>query len=169
MDVLAPGDRNRRTPVPSKSLEIPDGICYRGSSVRQKIVVSAAKFTFLGLALGANFFQSGCRNPVERQPDIAFEYKIAPDPPKTGPASFTLKLADSAGNPVNGARISLEGNMSHAGMRPVFSEAREVESGRYEATLDFTMRGDWIILLNITLPDGRKLQKQIDVKGVQTG
>ena len=80
-----------------------------------------------------------------------------------------LKLADSAGKPINGARINLEGNMSHPGMRPVFSEAREIESGRYEAPLEFTMRGDWFILFHITLPDGRKLQKQIDVKGVQSG
>lgn len=80
-----------------------------------------------------------------------------------------MKLADTSAKPINGARISLEGNMSHPGMRPVFSEAREVEPGRYEATLEFTMRGAWVILFHITLPDGRKLQRQIDVKGVQSG
>jgi hypothetical protein len=124
---------------------------------------------FVGLALCANLFQSGCHKTDEKPPDIIFEHKITPDPSRTGPAAFTLKLADSAGKPINGARISLEGNMSHAGMRPVFSEAREAESGRYEATLDFTMRGDWIVLFYITLPDGHKLQRQIDVKGVQPG
>jgi hypothetical protein len=124
---------------------------------------------FLGLAFCANLFQSGCHKTGEKPPDIVFEHKIAPAPPRTGSATVTLKLADSAGKPINGARINLEGNMSHPGMRPVFSEAREVESGRYEAPLEFTMKGDWFILFHITLPDGRKLQRQIDVKGIQSG
>jgi hypothetical protein len=121
------------------------------------------------LALWANLFQSGCHKTSEIPRDIVFVHKIAPDPPRTGSATVTLKLADSDGKTINGARISLEGDMSHPGMRPVFSEAREVEPGRYEAALEFTMRGDWIILFHITLPDGRKLQRQIDVKGVRSG
>ena len=124
---------------------------------------------FLGLAICANLFQGGCHKTSEAPPDIVFESKIEPDPPRTGLAKVRLKLADHAGKPINGARIGLEGAMSHAGMRPVFSEAGEVESGRYEATLEFTMRGDWVILFYISLPDGRKLQRQIDVKGVQSG
>jgi hypothetical protein len=28
------------------------------------------------------------------------------------------------------------------------------------------MAGDWIVLLRITLPNGQKLDRQIDVKGV---
>jgi hypothetical protein len=124
-------------------------------------------WAFLGLALFAHVFQSGCHKASEKPPEIVFEHQIAPSPPRTGSATVTLKLSDSAGKPINGARINLEGNMSHPGMRPVFSEARETESGRYEAPLEFTMRGDWFILFHITLRDGRKLQKQIDVKGVR--
>jgi YtkA-like protein len=104
----------------------------------------------------------------ETPPDLVFESKIAPDPPRTGPVTVTLKLADSVGRPIDGAKINLEGNMSHPGMRPVFSEAREVEPGRYEAALEFTMRGDWVILFHLTLPDGRRMQRQIDVKGVRS-
>jgi hypothetical protein len=120
------------------------------------------------LALCANLFQNGCHKTSETPPDIVFEHKIAPDPPRTGSATVALKLADSAGKPINGARISLEGNMSHPGMRPVFSEAIEAEPGRYEATLEFTMKGDWVIIFHITLPDSRKLQRQVDVNGVQS-
>jgi len=124
---------------------------------------------FLGLALCANVFQSGCHKASEKPPDIVIEHKLAPDPPRTGSATVTLKLADSAGKPIDGARINLEANMSHPGMRPVFSDAREVEPGRYESAIEFTMRGDWIIIVNIVLPDGRTLQRQIDVKGVLSG
>jgi hypothetical protein len=124
---------------------------------------------FLGLALCVNVLHSGCRKSSETPPDIVFESKVAPDPPTKGPATVTLKLADSAGKPIVGARVNLEGNMSHPGMRPVFGEASEVSPGRYEAALEFTMGGDWVILFHITLPDGRSLQRQIDVKGVRSG
>lgn len=134
-----------------------------------KIIVSSCGPTLLVLALCANVFQSGCHRASEAPPDIVFEHKIAPDPPKTGSATVTLKLTDSDGKPINGARINLEGNMSHPGMRPVFSEAHEVGPGRYEAALEFTMGGDWVILFHITLPDGRSLERQIDMKGVRSG
>jgi hypothetical protein len=124
---------------------------------------------FLGLAICANVLQSGCRKTSETAPDIVFESKVAPDPPTKGPATVTLKLADSAGKPIVGARVNLEGNMSHPGMRPVFSEASEAGPGRYEAALEFTMGGDWVILFHITLPDGRSLERQIDMKGVRSG
>jgi len=31
------------------------------------------------------------------------------------------------------------------------------------------MAGDWIVLLQITLPNGQKLERQFDVKGVLPG
>jgi len=56
--------------------------------------------------------------------------------------------------------------MSHAGMVPVFAEAREGEPGRYRATMNLSMAGDWVVLVHITLPDGRKLERQFEIKGV---
>jgi hypothetical protein len=29
------------------------------------------------------------------------------------------------------------------------------------------MAGDWVILLHVTLPDGKKLERQFDVRGVR--
>lgn len=68
--------------------------------------------------------------------------------------------------PVTGARIKLEGNMSHAGMVPVFADARETEPGRYQSSMELSMAGDWFVLVHVTLPDGRKLDRQFDIKGV---
>ena len=58
--------------------------------------------------------------------------------------------------------------MSHPGMSPVFAESSEVASGRYQAHIDFSMAGDWVLLLHIKLPDGETVERQIDVKGVRT-
>ena len=56
--------------------------------------------------------------------------------------------------------------MSHAGMVPVFADARETEPGRYQSTVELTMAGDWFILVHVTLIDGRKLDRQFEIKGV---
>jgi hypothetical protein len=81
---------------------------------------------------------------------------------------FTCTLWDSAAaRPLAGARVGLEGNMSHAGMRPVFATARETTPGTYAAEIELTMAGDWFILLDIQLADGRTLHRQVDLKGVR--
>ena len=45
-------------------------------------------------------------------------------------------------------------------------EGFPVESGRYRAYIVLTMAGDWVILAHVTLPDGPKLDRQIEVNGV---
>jgi hypothetical protein len=77
-----------------------------------------------------------------------------------------LNLSDAGGQPISGATVEIEGNMSHAGMAPVFAQAIEKEPGQYEAPLEFTMGGDWFILAKVTLPDGRHLERQINLPGV---
>ena len=102
-----------------------------------------------------------------KPPDIAVQYEIAPQPPRAGAITIDLKLTDKNGAAVGGARVDLEGNMSHAGMAPVSGEAKEIETGKYRGTLQLTMAGDWIVLVHITLPDGQKLQRQIELSGVR--
>lgn len=102
-----------------------------------------------------------------KPPDITLQYEIAPQPPRVGTATIDLKLTDKNGAAVGGARVDLEGNMSHAGMAPISSEAKEIETGKYRGTLQLAMAGDWIVLVHITLPDGQKLQRQIELSGVR--
>jgi hypothetical protein len=75
-------------------------------------------------------------------------------------------LHDANGLPISGAQVELEGNMNHAGMVPVFAEASEVAPGRYRAGMEFTMGGDWFILVRADLPDGRSMERKVDVPGV---
>lgn len=106
----------------------------------------------------------GCRN--EPASDLTLAHEVSPNPPRVGPVTITLRLTDTAGRQVDGARITLEANMSHAGMVPVFADARETEPGRYQSTMELSMAGDWFILVHVTLKDGRKLERQFDIKGV---
>jgi len=92
--------------------------------------------------------------------------QITPRPPRVGRSTITLLVTDATGALVPGSRIKLEGNMSHAGMTPVFAEAAEFEPGRYRANIDLPMAGDWIVSVHLTLADGTKVERQFDIKGV---
>ena len=103
---------------------------------------------------------------VPDTPEITVAWNVAPDPPRVGPVQVSLTLTEG-GQPVGDADVRLEGNMSHPGMEPVFSDAREVAPGRYEAPLDLTMAGDWFVLAQITLRDGRSLSRVSQLPGVR--
>lgn len=68
--------------------------------------------------------------------------------------------------PVTGARVRLEGNMTHPGMVPIFAYAAEAGPGRYEAPLELTMGGDWILTVTATLTDGARVRRRVDLPGV---
>jgi hypothetical protein len=105
---------------------------------------------------------------TEPTPDVLVEHEISPGPPRVGSNTVDLKLTDFASSkPLSGARVRLEGNMTHPGMTPVFADAKEVEPGRYRATLELTMGGDWVVLIHVVRPDGRRVERQVDVKGVR--
>jgi hypothetical protein len=109
---------------------------------------------------------AGCGRGDKDLPDVAMELVVSPEPPQLGPAAIAVTLHDARGDPIRGARVTLEGNMDHAGMVPVFADAVEVAPGRYQANMEFTMGGDWFILVHADLPDGRSMERNIDIPGV---
>jgi hypothetical protein len=120
-----------------------------------------------GFVGAAALLMVGCSRPIEPQPFVSIEHEISPQPARVGPVTVTFMLSDVSGNAITGAHIEVETDMSHAGMSPGFAEAKETEMGHYQAHLEFQMAGDWVILLHVTLPDGKKLERQIDVRGVR--
>ena len=122
--------------------------------------------TWIWLGLLVALILAGCRGGGGDLEDVNVDLAVTPDPPYVGPATVVVTLSDDAGQPISGAEMSLEGNMNHAGMIPVLTEASEVSPGRYEAALEFTMGGDWFFLVQVQLPDGRSLEHQVDVPGV---
>ncbi len=119
------------------------------------------------LACAAALAMTACRAGTATAQDISVREEIAPAPVREGTASVTIHLANAQGQPVNSAHINVEGDMAHPGMAPVFAGAAESSPGTYRAAIDFNMPGDWVILLHIRLADGRRIERQLDVKGVQ--
>jgi len=120
------------------------------------------------LAAGLLAVLAGCSGPgSDAAPDVKVDLSFQPNPPKVGAAEVLVTLADAGGQPLRGAAVKLEGNMNHAGMAPSFADAKEAEPGHYKGELNFTMGGDWFVLVNATLADGRKITRKVDVRGVK--
>lgn len=116
------------------------------------------------LVLGAGL---GCQSSGDNQRDIQISWEVEPNPPQVGAATINLALQDSTDRPVEGAQVTLEGNMSHPGMQPVIARATEEQAGTYSAEMDITMAGDWFIIVTSTLEDSTVVEHQIHLPGVR--
>jgi YtkA-like len=105
----------------------------------------------------------GCH--IQPDPDV----KIVPEvePHRVGQVTVTVRVTQpSTGKPITGANVRLEGNMSHAGMAAVFAETTEIEPGLYRTNMEFTMAGDWLLSVYVTLKEGLHVDRQFEIKGV---
>jgi hypothetical protein len=125
-------------------------------------------FALLLLAAMPWVMAAGCRKPAGASGDILMDASIAPQPVRAGAETVAFRLTNAARQPVTGTRVQVEGDMDHPGMAPVFADAQEISPGSYRAQLNLTMGGDWVVLFHITLSDGRKIERQMDVKGVES-
>lgn len=116
------------------------------------------------LLLGLVLAGCGSGNDATAAIELTLEEQATPH---VGPATVRFRLDDTqTGQPVTGAAIKVEGNMTHPGMAPSLAEATEVAAGTYEAEINYTMRGDWYLFFDIRLADGQTLTRQVDVPGV---
>lgn len=110
----------------------------------------------------------GCRHQsASTTSNLTISYEVSPLPARVGDVTITIRMKDGGSNePIAGARIKLEGNMSHAGMAPVFAEAKEIGPGQYRTNMKLSMAGDWYVLVHLILPDGRELEQEFEIKEV---
>lgn len=126
-----------------------------------------APVVVLAACLWAAGIAAGCKRQSHGAAGVSLQWTYSPHPPIIGWTTVSLALTDSTtGQPITDAAVRLEGGMTHPGMKPTFGVAQEVVPGRYESRLEFTMAGDWFVLFDVMLSDGRKFQRRVDVPGV---
>ena len=130
-------------------------------------VVSPVRAMHLAAGFLAATIAAGCGHTAELSQDITVHEEITPQPVHVGDAIVSLRLSDRTAAPIANAVIMLEAEMNHPGMAPLFKTATETAPGQYQASIPFNMAGDWVVSLHIKLADGRKVERQIDVRGVQ--
>lgn len=123
-----------------------------------------AMFCGIGIAL----LIGACSGQATTSDTNSLQITLLPAPEGIEGTAITVLLADSTGAPVTDATVSLEGNMSHAGMAPISAagvqDAADGQTdGSYQIPFQFDMLGDWIITVAVERADGSTVQKDIDV------
>jgi hypothetical protein len=126
------------------------------------------KVWWIVLLLLALFSLTACGGQAEAGNASDVQVTLIPASEAVNGQTLTVQLAGADGKPITDATVSLEGNMSHAGMVPVITEgvkddADGAADGRYQVPFAFTMLGDWIITVSIQQADGSTTQQDIDV------
>jgi hypothetical protein len=110
---------------------------------------------------------AGCgriqQTPAAAQDGYTITMVAQPSPPVVGDGTLVVTLRDPAGQPVTGAGLQIEGNMSHAGMKPSFGKITGEDAGRYTVTIPWTMGGDWYVDIKVTLADGRVIARRFPI------
>lgn len=106
----------------------------------------------------------GCGRAQHADPTTrdSFAVTLATEPAAAvvGDGAVLIALHDAAGQPVDGAQLAIEANMSHAGMTPVTASGQGSQEGVYRVPLRWTMAGDWYVDVTFTLADGTKLARR---------
>lgn len=107
---------------------------------------------------------SGCRESTQNAPAgdaITIEMEAAAQ--TTGASELTVTLTDAQGAPVEAQKVEARGDMTHAGMAPVLAETAEGKNGMYVIPFEWTMSGDWIVTVTVTLADGTTAEKRFNL------
>jgi hypothetical protein len=119
--------------------------------------------------LGALLLIIGCRRPAIVTPAVDVTWALSPAVPIVGPATLTITLRRPSGEALAGAAVRLEGHMTHPGMAPVVADATERTPGVYDLPFEFTMQGDWVLLVSAAAPRDGRIEHRIDVPNVRPG
>ncbi len=93
-------------------------------------------------------------------------YRSDNDPAHLGDAIVTITVHDASGAPVPDASVSVHGDMDHQGMMPVTGIGSHAGEGRYSVPIRWTMVGDWLVTVTVTLADGQVIKQVYDQKVV---
>ncbi|MDX2137465.1 MAG: FixH family protein [Chloroflexota bacterium] len=111
---------------------------------------------------------AGCRESAQPTPtagatleqeDIDIEMAVEPAPAAVGDATLLVTLHDRDGVPIDDATVAVRGDMTHAGMVPVLGDATGGTNGEYRIPFEWTMGGDWIITVDVTLANGVRISR----------
>ena len=116
------------------------------------------KFVLVGMLI----LLATCRRNSQQNENTDIRIIVAVESTQVGQTKLVVTLTDAAGSPINDATVSVKGDMSHAGMVPVLAEVTGGKDGVYEMPFEWTMGGDWVVTVEVTLPDGRSATQQFN-------
>lgn len=103
-----------------------------------------------------------CRQTSLDTSNLRFELLSEPPILMMGEAVLVVRVRDESGRPVNDATLELRGDMTHAGMTPVFGTLSKVENGEYHFGFEWSMVGEWVITVSGTTADGKRILQRFE-------
>jgi nitrogen fixation protein FixH len=94
--------------------------------------------------------QSSADNPAPTDAQMSMR---AEEPLTVGETTLIVTLTDSSGAPLDGATLSVHGDMDHEGMVAVNREVSDSVNGEYHVPFEWTMGGGWIVTVTARLPE----------------
>lgn len=108
------------------------------------------------------FMLASCRQTNSDTSNLRFELLSEPPLLMMGDAVLIVRVRDQNGLPVNDATLELRGDMSHAGMTPVFGTLTSVENGDYRFNFEWSMVGEWVITVSGTTADEKRIFQRFE-------
>ncbi|MBZ0292969.1 MAG: hypothetical protein K8L99_10445 [Anaerolineae bacterium] len=121
------------------------------------------KFTLLA-SLALLLLISACRQ--EQAPpasDVDAQISLAMSSNTVGESVLMIAVTDSRLNSLSVNKLTVRGDMNHAGMVPVIAESEDGAGGQFEIPFEWTMGGDWTVEVTAELTDGQTVSDTFDV------
>ncbi|MBE2220185.1 MAG: FixH family protein [Anaerolineae bacterium] len=93
-------------------------------------------------------------NPETQTGAIQIELVEPLFPAAIGKETLNIRVFDANNQPIDNAKINIRGDMTHAGMTPILAETENGNKGLYQLPIAWSMSGDWIVTVQVILPDG---------------
>ncbi len=108
---------------------------------------------------------AGCRESQKATPTSSIrDIEIHLEAESLTIGETTLSLSVMAGDhPVTVDKLTIRGDMDHAGMSPVIREIEGEDDGQYTVPFEWTMAGDWYVEVNATLLDGEQFLQRFEL------
>ena len=111
------------------------------------------------------FSACGGRNSAQTS-NSNYDISVEAGSTAVGQTDLMVTVKDQNGTAINDANVSIKGDMSHAGMRPVLGESSSADDGVYTIPYEWTMAGDWFVTVNVTFADGSTTTERFDFNGI---
>jgi hypothetical protein len=110
------------------------------------------------------FIAAGCRQDAVAtdNPNIEIDVIVNSERLVVGEAYLFVQVRDAEDNFIDGAKVNVRGDMSHAGMTPVIRDIETGRDGQYETLFEWTMAGEWFLDVTVTLPDGTQDKERFE-------
>lgn len=106
----------------------------------------------------------GCSRTPSDDPRLTMSLEQTPS--TMGVQTIVLVINDGA-TPLDNAKVQIEATMTHAGMPSQIVQMQPLGAGKYQANIDFSMLGEWVLIVNVTEANGAVMQRTLPAFNIQ--